>query len=70
MTFRDRIENFPEPYRTQMFANTSDEVLSSEDNQHTDAGIVASAFEWEASHEEYDYWSKYFWQLSKKEKPL
>jgi hypothetical protein len=70
VTFRERIEAFPEPHRTQMLENASEEVLASKDNDHTDAGIVASAFKWDDSPEMYDYWRSFYRELDKKEKPL
>ena len=70
MTFRERIDKFPEPHRSQMLYNTLEEVLDSEEIHHSDAGVVASAFLWDNSPEGYDYWRDFYKELSKKEKPL
>ena len=65
MTFRQRIDGFPEPHRSQMLANIEPRRLDEDCIEEYDSGVVAGAFLWDNSTEGFKYW-KGVWQETQK----
>lgn len=56
-TIREWIEELPEPYRTQAIDNTSESVLTVEEQSLYEA--VIGAFNWKESTEGFKYWNDF-----------
>jgi hypothetical protein len=60
MTIRERIQEFPEPYRSKMLANTEQRILDHDDGANSDRHIIRSSFIWSESQEGQGYWWEFY----------